>query len=146
MILLQDKLDYSGGPHTDFFLCTGNSYITKENKLVMGRGAALEMKNTHPEIDRIFAKHIPHLGIYGLVLNLGWRVGVFQVKKHFKETAELELINESAIQLGYVARSFSDTRFHMNFPGIGYGNLLSIEPEITSMLKEYLPNNVIIYK
>ena len=112
----------------------------------MGRGAALEMKNTHPEIDRTFAKHIPHLGLYGLVLNLGWRVGVFQVKNHFKGKAELELINGSAVELGCVARSFPDTKFRMNFPGIGYGQLQNSEQEITAILEEELPDNVMIYK
>ncbi len=145
MKLINDKLDYTGTSTGNFRICTGNSYITKEHKVVMGRGAALEVRDNFPSIDLIFANNITHLTDYSLIMNLGWRIGLFQVKYHFRDAADLGLIQNSTKALAEVARAFPQTTFDMNYPGIGNGKLQNKESIIQSML-EALPNNVHVFK
>lgn len=108
----------------DMVIITTNSYISRKGELVMGRGIALEAKGRYPELPKLFAKHIPHLGVYGLVVvkHQNKLFGAFQVKRHFKDRAELGLIKTATEKL---KRFLEDKNLHiiMNFPGIGYGRL-----------------------
>jgi len=67
--------------------------------------------------------------------------GIFQVKVHFRNRAELELIRRSASILCDYANQNLNTQIRMNYPGIGAGRLPmhDIEP-----LLEILPENVTI--
>lgn len=145
MILVDGKLNYAAPQYEDeYYLFTGNSYINKKGELVMGRGAAAEVKSLYPTLPLEFGKAIGkqlHLAAYGL----RWvgRIGVFQVKRHFRDYAEYPLIGMSAELLAEWAFSFPAATFHMNFPGIGYGGL--DQQKVLPML-EPLPLNVYIYK
>ena len=117
---------------TDLWLFTGNSCVTKGGELVMGRGLALEVKNKCPGIARMFGIMIgSRQPVYGLkvpseestILTGGQRVGVFQVKQHFKDAASLALIGYSVIRLKGYIKVVSPKRIDLNFPGIGYGKL-----------------------
>jgi hypothetical protein len=141
----------------DLILVTCNSYIRKDGALVMGRGAALEMKNKFNQIDYRFGKMVKyyykHLGRYGLL----WvdpnsncaeyypaeqLMGIFQVKYHFKDNADLDLIKYSVTCL----RDILSSRYwkvSMNFPGIGYGGL---SREIVLPIISLLPDSVTIYE
>ena len=112
-------------------LVTANSYVNKRGRLVMGRGAALELKNRQPNIDFVFGTMISnnyyHLGKYGLLLFEDLQekrvYGVFQVKYHYKDQADLELIDFSCKVLNYTLNytPLIQGDVSMNFPGIGYG-------------------------
>jgi len=140
-------------------LVTCNSYIRKDGALVMGRGAALEMKNRYPQIDYRFGKMIKyyskHLGYYGILIldpnataaeyiSTSPKMGVFQVKYHFKDLADLTLIRQSTyelmstLELTHFPRTVS-----MNFPGIGYGGL---KREDVIPIISMLPDEVTIYE
>lgn len=149
MILKQGNIFES---NADVIIVTGNSYITKERKLVMGRGAALELKNRVPDIDKIFGSKLfdKHLGVYGLVYHQGDSIfdtvyGVFQVKYHFRDNADLDLIKHSTDMLYEHNKDTWDDDMYsiaMNFPGIGYGNLSAknVLPIISK-----LQDNITIY-
>lgn len=115
------------------FLFTGNSYITRDGNLVMGRGAALAVKNAFPALPEIFGAHIraegksssiplvkgfPH---YGLCILPRVYLGVFQVKYHFMSDADLNLIAYSTYLLTEYLKANPTKKVIMNFPGIGYG-------------------------
>lgn len=139
MILKQGNLFDS---FDDIILVTANSYINKSGALVMGRGAALQLKIIHPAIDVVFGSMIEHLSLYGIRLVMAGdkMYGVFQVKYDFKSPAELDLIAYSVSKLkSYLT---SSKTVSMNFPGIGYGRLFAsnVFPIISS-----LPNNVSVY-
>jgi hypothetical protein len=123
---------------------TGNSYLTKDLRLVMGRGAALELKTRSPGIDKIFGNIIDktcgHLRVYGLIKHDS--CGVFQVKYNFRDKADLELIKFSAILLADEARK-TDQIIHLNYPGIGNGKL---SKDIVRPLLDILPDNVHIWE
>ena len=84
---------------------TGNSYIRKDGHLVMGAGAAKSVRNWCPEVGLLLGKKIPHLQEYNLAsakVNYSGRqipIGVFQVKYHFQDSADLDLIKRSAQKL-----------------------------------------------
>ncbi len=115
---------------SDLWLFTGNSYINQKDELVMGRGLALVVKERFPELPKNIGGYIKmlsggHLSAYGLVL---WQhdrgMGVFQVKRHYQDKAQLSLIGFSCIKLiEYLRRRLDIKRVDLNFPGIGYGRL-----------------------
>lgn len=105
----------------DCMLVTTNAEINKSGELVMGKGAAKELKGRSPNFPRIIAEEIDNRRIYGMIM-LG-KYGVFQVKFGFRERARLDLIAYSCGMLVEMASiDFMDT-FSLNFPGIGWGGL-----------------------
>jgi hypothetical protein len=145
----------------DVILITGNSYINTKGELVMGRGAALELKTKYPKLAYTFGKMIQyyckHLGEYNLIISgLGetrleeledndWpKYGVFQVKYHYKDDADYGLIERSTnVLINMMNRlGYRDRTFSMNFPGIGWGRL---EAEKVLSLINKLSDRVTIY-
>jgi hypothetical protein len=143
----------------DVLLVTANSYITKDNRLVMGRGAALEMKTKIDDIDKHFGYLIQKffnnysnsivLGRYGVIIDQDITYpehkyfGIFQVKYHFKDKADLELVRYSVFELMKIAQGyFSSFNISMNFPAIGCGglNFEDVLPVVS-----ILPDNVTLY-
>lgn len=143
----------------DVILVTTNSYINKLGALVMGRGAALEMKTIYPGIEKYFGKKVlenfslpptatGQMGRYGVVLkenNVGPQdyLGIFQVKYNFRDEADLGLIEYSTEKLKFlIDDGFINLDISMNFPGIGFGQLSArkVLPII-----EKLPDNVMVY-
>ena len=147
MYLLQQLLDYAT-PWTlpNVYLFTGNPIVKNNGAIVMGRGAAKQVRDTYPQIDITFGNILS----IKKTLHLAWvtlpneqHIGWFKVKEHWSDPAILSLIEESTKQLTNVALKNSDLTFHMNFPGVGNGKLN--EHDILPILKT-LPNNVTIYR
>ena len=133
---------------SDIVIATGNASIKKNGELVMGRGAALEMKTRCPWSAKVFGGMIkevptPYGGFpkYGVIMSSGY--GIYQVKYHFKDKADLHLIQFSAFVLEDRANNFPEYNFHLNYPGIGYGGRTKEEVE---PLLERLPDNVTIWE
>ncbi len=128
-----------------FIIVTTNSFLTSEVKLVMGRGAAYDLKVIVPGIDLIFGKMINetcgHLGRYGLIFHE--RYGAAQVKYRFNEKARLDLVRYSMTRLSTVANRDEKSFYNINYPGIGNGGLK--EHEVRPIL-EMLPINVHVWK
>lgn len=153
MKLIHDKLYYTvPWELPDVFLFTGNPAVKRNGAIVMGRGAAREVRDFYPGIDQVFGKLIQEKPAAHLLWatigrdepipseqHLGW----FKVKDHWSHDARLDLIEDSAFFLGELARRKKKYRFHMNFPGIGNGKLKYFD--VLSVLQE-LPDNVRLYK
>ncbi len=148
MILMEFNLDYelASTDASNLYLFTGNSYIKKNGALVMGRGAARQVRDMYPGIDKQIGDAMAqrHLGFYGLVGFYGpnENIGVFQVKYSYEKRAQFEIITRSVEALEKYAREF-DRAIHMNYPGIGNGGLMQtdVAPLLTS-----LPDNVFLYR
>lgn len=151
MKLINRLLDYSKPwtkPH--FALFTGNVIIKSNGGLVMGRGAAKQVRDLYPGVDIRMGERIEARGKYARVvwLRLAYShpeqfLGWFQVKEHWKDQASLELINESAMVLAHTAQAEPHHTFHMNYPGIGNGRL---EESQVRVIVERLPDNVWLYR
>jgi len=129
----------------DYFVFTGNSFIKKNHALVMGRGMAKQVLDRFPGIDlRIGRKVLNkcfHGRTYGFVHS--HKIGVFQVKQHFKETASPAIIEYSTKCLCIFAEKHKDEQIHMNYPGIGFGKLK--KKNVAPIIK-VLPDNVHIWR
>ena len=126
---------------------TTNSFLRKDGSLVMGRGAAKQLADLVPGIDHIFGKEVRkicgHLGKYGIViLSGGYDYGIFQVKYHFADKADLDLIKYSTDRLNSYCWLYPWLNFHMNYPGIGNGKLSA--EEVKPIINK-LSDNVFVY-
>jgi hypothetical protein len=123
---------------------TANSSLTKDGRLVMGRGAAGDLKLKVPGIDKIFGKMIQetcgHLGLYGLLMCGIY--GAVQVTYDFRDKADLDLI---AFSMAFLADEAETNRYicHINYPGIGNGRL---SKEEVKPLLDILPDNVYVWE
>ena len=140
----------------DIIMVTTNAFIKNNGSLVMGRGAALEMKTLFPGIEYVFGEYIKtYIGkecFYGIYFfpnkysKLPRLLGIFQVKYHFKDMADLELIRKSTVMLKNRIEKLNpyyNYNFSLNYPGIGNGRLQERDvEEIISVL----PDNVTIWK
>lgn len=132
---------WTAWPKTDHFLITTNAYLKRNGALVMGRGIARQARDRFPGIDLKIGGRIAETGSrYGLIL--GRKLGLFQVKHHFKEKADPDLISLSSRMLHEYAASHPGKRIDLNFPGIGNGGLVvrQVKPLIDT-----LPDNVHIW-
>lgn len=137
----------------DILLVTSNNSIKSNGELVMGRGAALEMKQRFPEFPKkagALIKAFSKNSYYGVIIvhvdEQGRQYGLFQVKEHFKSNANIYLIKNSLSELSHYASCLWGSiglTVALNFPGIGYGRLT--EDTVLPFL-HVLPNNVYIYK
>jgi len=134
----------------DLFLITTNSFVTQRGTLVMGRGIAQQTRDRFPGIDRAFAKQITkrnaHLKMYGLLIPDDWpehKIGCFQVKTHWGRPARLKLIRLSTYDLWHWTKEHPDASVHLNFPGIGYGQLYY---EDVLPVVQFLPDSVTVWR
>jgi len=130
----------------DLFLITTNSYLKSPGVLVMGRGVARQARDRFPGLDKTLGMHIDHLGCYGLLISPLWperKLGLFQVKGHFSHPADLDLITKSTRELVDWCLAHPSAEVHLNFPGIGNGQLKAEEvmPVITA-----LPDSVHVWR
>jgi hypothetical protein len=134
----------------DLFLITTNSTLRKDGVLVMGRGIARQAKERFPGLDVVLGAQIQTIcgsqGIYGLLISPRWpkaRLGAFQVKRHWRQSADLALIEKSTTALMHWVTCHADRQVCLNFPGIGNGRL----PRTAVLpILQHLPDNVIIWE
>jgi len=149
-LMIGNLWDYTD--KADVLIFTGNSFIKRNGELVMGRGMALEVKKRYPFVPKLIGELIrsyPNPRKYGLAilenLKLPFKIGSFQVKYHFRDPANMELIRYSTSLLREYAEKNQHLTVFLNFPGIGYGRLKRLEGEIKRIISE-LPDNVYIWK
>ena len=127
------------------FLITTNSTIKANGALVMGRGIALEAKTRFPGLDLTLGQAIlgvcPSLGRYGLIV--GRKLGIFQVKYHYRDAADLRLIAYSTQMLHEYSLQHPNMLINLNYPGVGWGHLTE---EQVSPVIQTLPDNVIVWQ
>jgi len=107
---------------------TANSVVTKDGRLVMGAGAALDAKKAFPNSDKDFGALVKAYGIktdnglrFGVLWSRKRMLGAFQTKYHWKENSDMDLIFYAAIMLSGFSRRVG--MLNVNFPGINYGGL-----------------------
>lgn len=134
---------------TDVLVVTANSFIKRNGELVMGRGFALQVKNRFPNVPFLLGEKIKGRKKYGFITveseTLPFIIGAFQVKYHFKDSADVELIKFSTKKLKEFTENNPDKKIKMNFPGIGNGNLKNKYEEILEIIS-ILPDNVEVWK
>lgn len=145
MILKEQRLNYTKPwSYPDVYLFTGNPVRKNNGAIVMGAGAAKEVRDNYPGIDKQFGAVVDSADrLKFVVIGENQELGWFCVKEHWAYNANLEIIAESVEALDIVARRFPQITFHMNYPGIGNGKISIIH---VAPLVQRLPNNVILYR
>ncbi len=114
----------------DLFLITANAAIKRNGALVMGRGIAREARDRFPGLDGILGRWIADTvgpeSRYNLLISPRWpkaRLGLFQVKFHWKESADITLISEGVDDLIEWCSDNPGKEVALNYPGIGNGRV-----------------------
>ena len=147
MTIVSGRLPILPFNENSMIVFTSNSSLTRDRRLVMGRGAALSIRDAYPGLDSelgdIVYRTVEALGDYGLLCMKyeGTNIGAFQVKRHYILNARLDLLMKSTEMLIEVANQYE--RIDMNFPGIGLGRMKvdTVENIICG-----LPDNVYVWK
>jgi hypothetical protein len=148
----------------DLILVTTNSYVRSNGTLVMGRGAAAQVRQHLPGAEAIFGHRVRAItqghvfSKYGVLIGpcpvchvdhnpqvhmagpqIQW--GIFQVKYHWGRPAIPELISYSCTKLQEISHLYPS--ISLNFPGIGNGGLG--RDEVLPLI-EGLPGNVTVWE
>jgi len=130
----------------DVFAITTNSFVKKNGELTMGAGIAKIARDRYgiaKDAGKIVRAKCGHLGEYGLLNVPGTKFWLFQVKRNWKDDADISLIMEAVTQLWLLARKNKRASIHLNYPGIGHGGLpISDVKDIVSTL----PDNVSVWR
>lgn len=95
-----------------------NGYVKKNGCAVMGRGLAKQASDKHPALAGALGRRITRFGnVVQLFPDI--KVIAFPVKHHWSETADVNLINESARKLSVLAVGITNT---ILIPRVGCGN------------------------
>lgn len=107
-------------------LITTNGQTRTDNAAVMGRGCARQARERLPALDHKLGALITQHGNRVMrlcALDDGSHLASFPVKYHWREPADLALIETSAHQLVDLADKFGYTRVYLPRPGMGAGRL-----------------------
>lgn len=141
----------------DHWLVTTNCIVKRNGALVMGAGLAKDVRDRWRHLDtpvdvqlgqaiqtaagRQYSKVCKSDFTYGVIL--GRKLGIFQVKHHFKDSADLHLIRHSAEMLAAEATANPSKVYALNFPGIGNGKLSY--RTVHDVICHVLPDNVLVF-
>jgi hypothetical protein len=131
----------------DVFLFTANNVIKKDGSLVMGAGTAKEVQDAWPKVSLMLGQKIQKFGnndyhVVTTTIQKGQVIGAFQTKRNYKHISSYDIIHKSTQSLKKIASKYPQFRYHLNFPGIGYGKL---DYEKVFDIINVLPDNVLIY-
>ena len=104
---------------------TTNGVVRTDGACVMGRGCARQAKDRWPDLPfylgRLIRRHgnrVFYLGVWG-----GIHIASMPVKSHWREAADVSLIERSAHQLVQIADGFGWSKVWLPRPGCGNGRL-----------------------
>lgn len=149
MILKRGDMFQDGGNPKVVLVATGNAVVNRD-RVVMGKGAALSMKEHFPGIDKKFGELVNNGVFYGYVEvpYMDRRLGLFQTKQHYRDDSTIDLIKRSTeLFIEHLNLYFKGTEYihRLNFPGIGLGNLAIKRDEILSIVS-LLPASVEVWE
>lgn len=122
------------------YVIATNAIVKNNGALVMGAGAAKHVRDTYKNMDRecgetiqrasMYSPMMKSQTMYGFLEVRSWTrpnkagFGIFQVKRHYKDKADIALINYSCQTLvQWMSQNELKCPIRMNFPGIGNGQL-----------------------
>jgi hypothetical protein len=137
----------------NLILVTTNATLRGDGALVMGRGAAAQAKQQFPQLPFELGRRLQQSGLVGSAYGItvtgvsvqDTLLGAFQVKYHWRDEADLDLIRFSCKELFQYAEPGPNERIVLNYPGIGNGRLTrdDVEPILVAELGKL--DNVCVY-
>jgi len=126
----------------EWIAITTNGTVRKDGACVMGRGIAFQTANKFPKVPYQIGRMLGTYGNVPLCLR-DVRIVTFPVKFHWKDRADLGLIEDSARGLIERITMLDLDKLYMVRPGCGNGRLDWLE-EVKPVLVEILDNRFII--
>ncbi len=111
-------------PYRTLRLITTNGHVTRQGRCIMGRGCTKQARDKFSGLDHKLGGLIREHGnrpMRLMKLPDASHVGSFPVKHHWKEQADLDLIETSARRLIELADKFGYERIFLPRPGCGNG-------------------------
>lgn len=134
---------------TNAIVITTNGAVRKDGAAIMGRGVALQAKQRYPDIEYLLGSLIKENGNH-VCLITGKIPGIisFPVKHHWRQKADLKLINQSAIELVSLVDILSPlpSQFYtvaLPRPGCGNGQLRW--QDVRSIIRFVLDDRFTVY-
>lgn len=126
----------------DAIVITTNGFVKKNGEAVMGRGCAWEAAQIMPWLPESLGLSLKRDG--NIVQNFGFRSEIgkwllsMPVKHNWFESADINLIEESAHGLRYLAHIYQLDNIVMPRPGCGNGNLdwAKVKPILENILDD----------
>ncbi len=143
------RLTYDHVADDEYKFFTANSFIASGGRLVMGAGAALACKTAYPGVDLEFGAEVlfrtrGRLDYYVCPLH-SHQLGALQVKRHYADKADIELIEKSLLMLAEFALDNRSYVIHCNYPGIGNGGIAY--GRVRALVKSLkLPKNIYLWR
>jgi hypothetical protein len=123
----------------DWRCITTNGAVRSDGALVMGRGCAKQAHSMYPGLNKYLGNRITKEGnnVHAVIAH---KIITFPVKHHWREKADLELIERSMNELLQYHEEFNLGRVLLPRPGCGNGQL-DWESEVKPLLEPLLENN-----
>ena len=125
---------------------TTNGVVKTDGEAVMGAGVALEAKKRWPDLPARLGDCITRLG--NKVFRFPYlknTIITFPVKNHFKQKADLDLIEESCKKLAEISTQYMlrDQSIYLPKPGCGAGKL-DWETQVKPICEKYFDDRFVI--
>ncbi|KKN69263.1 hypothetical protein LCGC14_0442580 [marine sediment metagenome] len=135
--------------NADIIVITTNGATRKDGAAIMGRGVALQAKQRYPGIEHVLGRLIRENGNHvSLITGNIPKIVSFPVKHHWRERADLKLINQSVIELVQLVdrgTSFFQKYLTVALPRPGCGNGRLRWEEVRSIIRLILDDRFTIY-
>ena len=120
---------------------TTNGAISKAGNGVMGAGVALQAKRRYRGLEVDLAWSLKRYGNHCILWPTVYgKVCFFPVKHHWRQKADLQLIQRSARELALIVEEKQDLVFVLPRPGCGNGGLAW--EEVEPVMRDLLPDRV----
>ena len=121
-----DMFSRLGRPN-EMVIVTANASVKVNGELVMGRGAAKTATTLIPGLAKECGRWVKDAGEFYGFLPVFDDLGLFQVKHHWFDRADISLIGKSCLSLAEYMREFPVLTYNLNFPGVGNGGMSVME-------------------
>ena len=113
------------GVNADLRVITTNGFVKKNHEAVMGRGCAREAADKYPLLPTRLGSLIRAYGNRTMLLGEhdGVMLCALPVKHHWREQADIELIERSVMQLAEIVQKYQYAKVVLPRPGCGNGGL-----------------------
>lgn len=103
-----------------WYVITTNGYVKNNGEAVMGAGTAKYARGLHPDLSHILGDFILSHGNVPFILPYGFVS--LPVKHHWKEKADIDLIDRSLRTMRILWDTYKDKRRQIYLPRPGCGN------------------------
>lgn len=132
--------------NADIIVITTNGATRKDGAAIMGRGVALQAKNRYTGIEHVLGRLIRENGNHvNIITGNIPKIVSFPVKHHWRERADLKLINQSVLELILLVNRLYPNYTAVALPRPGCGNGRLRWEDVKSIIRPVLDDRFTVY-